>query len=162
MKTRTLLQQQVQDSFKEKFKNQPYYSALPGERELCQMFDVSRPTIRKVLDYLEEEGIIERVQGRGTFYIGNKMPIDYSDQSNHGIGLYSILSYAGKITSSRVLQQDAELPTKKIAARLEIAEDEMVFHLKRVRYVNGELYNMADDYIPLKYCPKILEVDFSN
>ena len=38
----------------------------------------------------------------------------------------------------------------------------MVFHLKRIRYVNGELYNMADDYIPLKYCPKIVEVDFSN
>ena len=162
MKTRTLLQQQVQEKIKEKFKNQPYFSALPGERELCQMFDVSRPTIRKVLDYLEEEGIIERVQGRGTFYIGNRMPIDYSDQSSHGIGLYSILSYAGKLTNSRVLQQNVELPTKKVASRLQLSEGELVFHLKRIRYVNGELYNIADDYIPLKYCPQIAEVDFTS
>ena len=162
MEKKTILQAKVQEEFKKKFKDEPYFSALPGERELCQMFNVSRPTIRKVLECLEKEGIIERVQGRGTFYIGNKMPIDYSEQSKHGIGLYSVLSYAGKITSSRVLQQDIEVPGKELIMRLQIPENELVFHLKRIRYVDGELYNVVDDYIPLKLCPKLMEVDFAK
>lgn len=157
-----MLQAKVQEEFQKKFKDEPYFSALPGERELCQMFNVSRPTIRKVLERLEKEGIIERVQGRGTFYIGNKMPIDYSEQSDHGIGLYSILSHAGKFTYSHVLQQDIEVPEKEMCLRLQMKEDELVFHLKRIRYVDGEIYNVADDYIPLKICPKLMEVDFSS
>lgn len=162
MRRKTVLQIKTQEKFEEQFKNMPYFSALPGERELCQMFEVSRPTIRKVLDYLEEEGIIERVQGRGTFYLGNKMPIDYSEQASHGIGLYSILTYAGKITNSHVLQQDIEVPDKELTACLQLEKGELVFHLKRIRYVDGELYNMADDYIPFKLCPKMMEVDFSR
>jgi len=162
MRKKTNLQIQVQEEFEAKFKNKPYFSALPGERELCQMFNVSRPTIRKVLDCLEEEGVIERVQGRGTFYIGNKMPIDYSEKSNHGIGLYSILSYTGRITKSHVLKQDIEVPDKELATCLQIQEDELIFHLKRIRHVDGELYNLADDYIPFKLCPKLMEVDFSG
>ncbi len=162
MKKKTVLQAKVQEEFMKKFKDKPYFSALPGERELCQMFSVSRPTVRKVLDILDKEGIIERAPGRGTFYIGNKTPIDYSEQSNHGIGLYSVLNYAGKITSSRVLQQDIEVPGKELTMHLQIQKNELVFHLKRIRYVDGELYNVVDDYIPLRLCPNLMELDFGS
>ncbi len=40
---------------------------LPGERELCLMFDVSRPTLRQALAELEARGLIEARQGGGTF-----------------------------------------------------------------------------------------------
>ena len=46
-------------------------SKLPGEHELCQHFGLSRSTIRKSLDILEEAHLIYRVQGQGTF-IGSK------------------------------------------------------------------------------------------
>ena len=29
------------------YQNKPYYSPLPGERELCEIYKVSRPTVRK-------------------------------------------------------------------------------------------------------------------
>ncbi len=78
------------------------------------------------------------------------------------VGSLSILNYAGKITNSHVLQQDIEVPGKELIMRLQMQEDELVFHLKRIRYVDGELYNVVDDYIPLKLCPKLIEVDFAN
>ena len=65
MEKKTILQAKVQEEFKKKFKDEPYFSALPGERELCQMFHVSRPTIRKVLECLEKEGIIETGNASG-------------------------------------------------------------------------------------------------
>lgn len=40
---------------------------LPPERELCQQFKASRVTVRRALDLLEREGLIERQHGRGSF-----------------------------------------------------------------------------------------------
>lgn len=40
---------------------------LPPMRELCRLFDVSRQTITKALDEIEAEGVIYRIQGKGTF-----------------------------------------------------------------------------------------------
>ncbi|MDO4518727.1 MAG: GntR family transcriptional regulator [Eubacteriales bacterium] len=44
----------------------PDGSLIPSERKLSEEFGVSRVTIRKALKLLEEEHIIERVQGSGT------------------------------------------------------------------------------------------------
>lgn len=44
----------------------PSGEKLPTEPELCEMFSVSRITIRRAMDALENEGLIERKQGRGT------------------------------------------------------------------------------------------------
>lgn len=40
---------------------------LPGEHQLAQQFGVSRVTVRRTLDALEIEGLIERRRGVGTF-----------------------------------------------------------------------------------------------
>lgn len=40
---------------------------LPTERELCKRFAVSRITIRRALGILEEESLLHRQQGRGTY-----------------------------------------------------------------------------------------------
>jgi DNA-binding LacI/PurR family transcriptional regulator len=44
---------------------------IPSERELCELYSVSRTTIRKAIDELVAEGILTRKSGRGTFVIGN-------------------------------------------------------------------------------------------
>lgn len=144
------------------FSKSEYYSPLPSERDLCNIFNVSRPTIRKALEKLEMDGVIVRIQGKGTFYIGDKVPIDYSDSNNSGLGLSSILNSAGKFTKNRVLKQAVEFPKSDVAAYLNLSENDLVFHLKRLRYVNDNLYSLADDYIPLRICPEIIDIDFTE
>lgn len=43
---------------------------LPSENTLCQMYKVSRQTVRLALSILEEEGLIEKRQGSGTYITG--------------------------------------------------------------------------------------------
>ncbi|MDO5146920.1 MAG: GntR family transcriptional regulator [Eubacteriales bacterium] len=162
MKKITPVQQQVKDNFLNHFKNSPYNSLLPGERILCEMFHVSRPTLRKVMDILEEEGLITRIHGKGSFYTGNKVSIDYSASGSQGLGLSNVLHNNGGITRSHVLQQEIELPSAEIATRLNIPENEIVFHLKRQRFINDILYNLSDDYIPLQLCPALMHLDFTT
>ncbi|MFG6369793.1 MAG: GntR family transcriptional regulator [Lachnospiraceae bacterium] len=44
---------------------------LPTEAALCQMYNVSRQTVRKALSILEEEHLIQKRQGSGSYAIGN-------------------------------------------------------------------------------------------
>lgn len=42
---------------------------LPDERSIAEFYNVSRITVRKALSELEEQGVVERVQGRGTLVL---------------------------------------------------------------------------------------------
>src|SRR5699024_586858 len=45
---------------------------LPSERELCEIYDVSRITVRNAISRAENEGLVERIQGMGTFVATTK------------------------------------------------------------------------------------------
>lgn len=47
----------------------PSGRVMPSETTLTQMHGLARGTVRKAIDPLEEEGLVVRVQGRGTFVV---------------------------------------------------------------------------------------------
>src|SRR5690625_3764256 len=46
---------------------------IPTEKKLSERFKVSRITIRAALENLENEGVVNRVRGRGTFINANRL-----------------------------------------------------------------------------------------
>ena len=46
---------------------------LPSEAELCKNLEISRSTVRQAIGALEDEGLVVRKQGRGTFVAEPKM-----------------------------------------------------------------------------------------
>ncbi len=64
----------------------PVYSKLPSEAEFTKELGVSRVTVRKALDTLKEEGLIESRQGSGSFVkvknTSSFIPVIFSDSTN--------------------------------------------------------------------------------
>jgi DNA-binding FadR family transcriptional regulator len=83
---------------------------IPPERALCLEFGVTRGALRKALDRLEEDGLIWRHVGRGTF-IGSRPVLNLSD-----------VAYLGELAT----------PAQVITARLAIEPE-----LARLAAVHG-------------------------
>jgi GntR family transcriptional regulator len=57
--------------------------ALPSEPEMAREYAVSRATLRAAIDVLAQDGLVQRVQGRGTFVTQHKLefPLGYHPRS---------------------------------------------------------------------------------
>lgn len=137
-----------------------YYSPLPGERELSEVFGVSRPTVRKALQILEDDRKVIRIQGKGSFYLGNPMYPDASTELE--IGFDSQVVSHRRHTKSKVITQNVVPATADIAERLLLAEGEEIFHLERVLTFKEGFCSLANSYIPFKLCPALIHIDFTN
>ena len=63
------LYRQVYDELQKEIENGTYSEngILPTERALCASFHVSRSTIRRALDDLQQDGYIVKAQGNGNY-----------------------------------------------------------------------------------------------
>lgn len=52
----------------------PVGSQLPAEHEFCREYAASRNTLRKALELMEQEGVIQRFRGKGSFV--RKLPVE--------------------------------------------------------------------------------------
>ena len=80
---------------------------LPPERQLATAFDAARSTIRKALNQLEKDGLVERRIGSGT-YVSYSGPI--SEQGDEIIDLVSPLQLIEVIAHHAVTEHLHHLP----------------------------------------------------
>lgn len=131
---------------------------IPSERELIQMYDVSRITVRKAIDELVNEGYLYKVQGKGTYvkadaYSQDLISITSCTQDISKLGM----TPSRKVISKKVIQAD-----KKRCHNLELGTNDKVFELERVYYADDEPINHTVTYLPYKICPGIEKFDFSK
>ena len=151
------------DEIIKEYEGTPYFSPMLSEREMCEKYHVSRPTIRKALQHLEGEGIIKVLRGKGAFFLGSGKLVESSfTMGRRKIGFYDQVVSQGSVPTSKVLTQDIQPADKLVAAKLKIKRGDPVFCLERVRYVDGEVFSVNSSRISYKLCPKITEHDFSG
>lgn len=131
---------------------------LPPESELIEEYQVSRTTVRQVLDMLVNEGLIYRQQGRGTFVAPPTV-----EQ-----GLVRIISFTedmrqrGFKPTSKVLSSDVIPAPQDIAEKLEIEPGEELARLERLRLADDEPMSIEDSYLVHRYCPGVLRGDYAS
>lgn len=152
---------QVQDALKDYIEGGEVSAGdqLPSEPELCRSFNVSRTVIRQALQGLENEGLVVRHKGRGTFVAEPKIGESLFQELT---GFFQDMSQKGHAPVSRVLKQAIIPANAKVAAFLQIALETPVIRIDRVRYVNNEPIVLVTTYLPQKLCPRLVETDLTN
>jgi len=124
---------------------------IPSERELSDIFKVSRMTIRQAMNNLVNEGYLYRRKGKGTFVSEPKI-----EQPLQGLTSFTEdMIKRGMIPLTRVLHFDKKKASLSIAKQLGVLEQEFVYEVKRIRLADGIPMAVEIAYIPVKLVPDL-------
>lgn len=127
---------------------------LPPEGELCERLGVSRITSRKALDMLVSEGLVTRVQGKGT-YVAKDLPgMPSVGDMGHLIRKVTRLTARSKVVDIRIREVDADAET---ARDLHLKTGAKVREITFVRTVEGRPTGYRHSFMPLDVAPDITE-----
>lgn len=131
---------------------------MPSEAELVARFGVSRMTVSRALRELAAEGLVERVQGVGTFAaqlhrISSTLTIR---------DLQEEIEARGHRHHAEVHLQRREPATAALAASLGVAAGAAVFHTVIVHHEDGVALQCEDRYVNPAAAPDYLDVDFTG
>ncbi|UCF83172.1 MAG: GntR family transcriptional regulator [Desulfobacteraceae bacterium] len=138
---------QLKEIFRDKIDNQELQEGdmIPSEKEIQQVYGVSRATVRKAIQLLVNENFLDKKRGKGTFVklrkIEEELPVLKSFTEE----------MTGRDASKKIISAAYMKAPAAIRARMNLALDESVFSLKRLMVVDGKPLGVLHSYIPAKY-----------
>lgn len=125
---------------------------FPAEIQLCELFSVSRPTVRQAIAELVQEGLVERTAGRGTFVTASRVRRDF--RLTFETFDYEMRS-AGRNAETDILALEKEKADENVAAQLGIQKEDEVFRLERKRSTNGISLMTVRTFLPADLLPDL-------
>jgi GntR family transcriptional regulator len=126
---------------------------LPSERELADLFNISRMTARHAITVLEMEGFVERRERVGTFITNQRIRYNFISVNSFTKGMLD----KGLTPTTKTIVMKRDRANDFIAKTLGISPGEEIFYLKRLRIVDGIPVAIELSINPYKFCPKIEE-----
>jgi DNA-binding GntR family transcriptional regulator len=117
---------------------------LDNELQLAAQLGLSRPTVRRAIQYLVEKGLLVRKRGVGTSVVHAKV--------RRGIeltSLYDDLTRSDQRPTTKVLSNAVEPASREIADALGLAEGTPVTAIERLRYALDEPIALMHNYLPV-------------
>lgn len=124
---------------------------LPSESQLASALGVSRATIREALRALEQEGLVYRRHGVGTFVRSPHPAILLRLEVNLAVSEQA--SAAGLSLVSRTLAAERVVATEEEAQRLNLPSGEEVWRLERLRLLDENPVLYTIDTVPAWVVP---------
>lgn len=131
---------------------------IPSENELVARYHVSRNTVRLAIDSLIKEGVVYRVQGKGTFVSPEPMRYD----------LQRLVSFTEDMRrrklkpDTHLLGFSRQIPSPAIASHLALPPDSEAYEIKRLRLADGEPMALSTAYMPYYLIPTLTESDLMS
>jgi GntR family transcriptional regulator, histidine utilization repressor len=131
---------------------------IPSESELVEQLGVSRMTVNRALRELSLEGVLVRMQGRGSFVAGGNSRSDVFAVTN----IADEIRGRGHDYSAQILLLDALKATPDVADLLELEIGSPVFHSIIVHSENEVPIQLEDRFVNPLVVPDYLKSDFSK
>ncbi|WP_027108993.1 GntR family transcriptional regulator [Lacticigenium naphthae] len=142
---------QLMEELIQKIENKDYVEneKLPSERELCEMYGLSRITVRNALQELERDDYIYKLHGKGTFV----SPKSYKQKL---VKIYSFteeMKKIGKKPQTIVLSFEVITIDQRLAHKLNVSPETEAYRIIRLRLADDEPFIYETSYVPVKYFP---------
>ncbi|WP_233859061.1 GntR family transcriptional regulator [Paraburkholderia sp. HD33-4] len=131
--------------------------AIPTEQALAKSYDVAVGTVRKAVDLLVAEGLLERFQGRGTFVRRASF-----DSSLFRFFRFQTRQGERRIPESRILRREVVDAPSAVAATLQISGSARVIQMSRLRLIDGVPMLAEEIWLPYVRFAAFAQMDLSE
>ena len=130
--------------------------AIPTEKAFCDIYGISRTTIRQAISELVNEGYLYRVKSKGTFV---SQPKAKTDLVNMYDGYNMEIFNMAMTPSTQAIELTLVKANSEQARALEINEGDNVIYLLRHRYADGMAMGYVESYYKYPLCDILLKED---
>lgn len=148
---------QLLDDLRHRLRQGEFADRFPTDQDLVESYRVSRQTAREAVRCLRQEGLVERVRGRGTRVT---LPELEQPMGTH-YSLFRDVETRGGVQSNVVRHLDLRTDAGA-AAHLELSPDDELVYLERIRLVEGEPLSVERSWLPAGITRRLLDADFTR
>jgi len=106
-----------------------------------------------------QEGLVYAIQGKGTFVAAAKKRSSWVAQTG---GLFADMTERGFIVTTKVLELTVIPGEENILKELMLADGEAVIKLVRLRFVDGNPFDICTNYLPSGRYPSLEKDEFTS
>jgi GntR family transcriptional regulator len=133
------------------------HAAIPPERKLMAKYGVSRSTVREAIRQLVEEGVLYRIQGKGTFVTGERVQSDL-----HLASFTEDMRRRGLVPATVVMASALVEASLEVRAALGLKAGAQVQQVERLRLAGGIPMAFERGYYPAALLPDLGSQDLSR
>ena len=131
--------------------------AIPSERDLMAAHGVSRATVRKAIDGLVSDGLLQRIHGKGTFVARPRL-----ESRLHLASFSQDMRRRGLVPSTRALGIELEQPPADIAQSLLLGSGDRAWRVERVRLADDQPIAHEHGWYPEPLLPGLIRHDLGG
>ncbi|WP_342239375.1 phosphonate metabolism transcriptional regulator PhnF [Inquilinus sp. OTU3971] len=132
----------------------PAGARLPTEAELSERFGVNRHTVRRAMAELEERGLVDVTQGRGTFVHLGAIAYLIGRRTR----FHENMRRENRAARLELLESATEQASGPIARELEVPAGTPVIRLDTRSHADGLPLSLASHYFPAARFPGLVEI----
>lgn len=136
----------------------PAESQIPSEQEICEKYNISRPTVRQAIAELTNSGILYKEKGKGTFVSKSKTKIDIKNYSGFTDSLLDSPEPGQRnIIETRIVERGNTVFNESLFGALPGGGNSGYAEIMYTALDRDYPVSLNVSYIPLSYFPTILE-----
>lgn len=146
---------QLEQNLMAELRSMAPHARVPSELELTKRYGVSRGTVKQAIEHLEQQGLVYRIQGKGTFVAEPRITRSFDRLPSFSDDIRRLgLEPGVKVLALRKISAGS-----KVSERLGKSEGAPVWKAERLFSADGEPLALVTSYVLRDRCPELTEAE---